>query len=133
LGANLLGYRDGGRIAADERFPLRKAALYEVPLIVLDGDEMLPVGRLPTYQVPYLLLDRLSAGAYCRQSACPWAGDWWLRPFRDLSLQIEAHGTDDRLCATAQPTEACAGALAATRGWQLELLRMIDQAGPASS
>lgn len=128
LGANLLGYRQGGRIAADEPFPQRNAALYEVPLLVLDRGELLSVGRLPTYQIPYLLLDRLSEGAYCRENACPWLGDWRNRPFRDIVLRIEAHGADEQACLMSRPTEGCEQALSATLGWQFELLRMIEAA-----
>ena len=128
LGANLLGYREGGRIDRDEPLPLRRAALYEVPLLVLDRGELLPVGRLATYQIPYLLLDRLSAGDFCRQNSCPWQGDWRSRPFRDLTLRVEGHGAGEQVCVAAAPGEACAAALDDARGWQLELLRMIDEA-----
>ena len=132
LGANLLGYRQGGRISADEPFPLRRAALYEVPLIVLDRGDLVPVGRLPTYQIPYLLLDRLSAGAYCRATACPWRADWRERPFRDLVIRVQADGAGERACVAGAPTSACARPLADARRWQLELLRMIEDAAPAS-
>jgi hypothetical protein len=87
---------------------------------------------LSTYQIPYLLLDRLSEGAYCRENGCPWTGDRRLRPFRDITLQLEARGTGERVCAASRPTGTCAKTLAVARGWQLELFRMIDEAEPAS-
>jgi hypothetical protein len=132
LGANLSGYRDGGRIAPDEPFALRKAALYEVPLLLLDRGELVPVGRLPTFQIPYLLLDRLSAGAYCRKNGCPWSGNWRHRPFRDMSIRIGARGADEQVCEPARPTTACERTLREARGWQVELLRVIGATAPAS-
>ena len=132
LGANLSGYREGGRIAPDEPFPLRKAALYEVPLLLLDRGELVPVGLLPTFQIPYLLLDRLSAGAYCRKNGCPWFGDWRYRPFRDMSIQVDARGVDERVCEPARPSKACEHTLRDARGWQVELLRVIGASAPAS-
>jgi Sulfatase len=132
LGANLSGYREGGRIAPDEPFALRKAALYEVPLLLLDRGELVPVGRLPTFQIPYLLLDRLSAGAYCRKNGCPWSGDWRYRPFRDMSIRVEARGTDEEVCERARPSTACERTLREARGWQVELLRVIGATAPAS-
>jgi hypothetical protein len=132
LGSNFLGYRKGGRIAAGERAPLRQAALYEVPLLVLDRGELLPVGRLPTYQIPYLLLDRLTEGAFCHRNGCAWDGQWGLRPFRDLILSFETHGAAARACAPASATEPCKQALEVTRAWQRELARMIGL-GPVES
>lgn len=131
LGPNFKGYRTGGRLpAVDYAPPLRKAAMFETPLLVLDAGELVPVGRLPAFLVPELILDRLSGGGHCRANACAHREAWRLRPFRDHSLEIEAHGPGERLCPAAAhgpgavpPPPDCAGAAERSRGWLAAMWR----------
>jgi hypothetical protein len=130
LGRDFAGYRFGGRVASDEPDPLRRASLYEVPLLVLDAGEHVAVGRLPTYLIPYLVLDRLTGGRFCQANSCEFQSPWRLRPFRDFALVVEANGGGERLCPDLEATtEPCQAPAAETLAWQLELLDLIDQHG----
>jgi hypothetical protein len=134
LGPNFEGFRRGGRIAPDDPWPLARAALYEVPLLILDRGELLPVGRLPTYLIPYVVLDRLSQGAFCKQNGCAWQRPWRLRVFRDFAILVEAHSAGEILCAPLDATTApCDQAAERSRAWQLEILKLVgaDDATPS--
>lgn len=122
LGADFEGQRDGGLIAANERDPLGRAAMYEVPLILLDRGALVPLGRLPTYLIPYAVLDRLNPD----DADGAWDTPWRLRPFRDRAIRVEAGRSDERRCSVEQPTEACAQVADHVRAWQLELLNLIE-------
>lgn len=137
LGPNYRGYRAGGRLpAVDDAPPLQKAAMFETPLLVLDAGEVVPVGRLPAYLLPGLILDRLSGGGHCRANACAHRDAWRLRPFRDLALEVEAHGPGERRCPVAREAQAatappaCAGAVARTLAWQAAMWRAFAPPGP---
>lgn len=128
LGPNFQGQRDGGRIAVDDADPLGRAAMYEVPLILLDRGELVPLGRLPTYLLPYAVLDRLGA---CGDEGCAWDAPWRLRPFRDRALLVEPDGDGERACSVDQPSLPCEDAARQALAWQLELLELIER--PASA
>ncbi len=125
LGADFAGQRQGGRIAAAEPDPFGRAALYEVPLIMLDRGQMVPLGRLPTYLIPYALVDRLLPdnvdGAWDRR--------WRLRPFRDRAILVERDGSGERVCAVQHPSADCMNASRDTQAWQVDLLDLIDGTG----
>jgi phosphoglycerol transferase MdoB-like AlkP superfamily enzyme len=123
LGPNFEGQRQGGRIGPDDPDPLSHAAMYEVPLILLDRGEMVPLARLPTYLLPYAILDRLGA---CGEDGCGWDTPWRLRPFRDRALLVERDGDRERPCSVGQPDADCEVAARQARAWQIELLDLIE-------
>jgi hypothetical protein len=137
LGPNYRGYRAGGRLPPeDDAPPLHRAAMFETPLLVLDGSEAVPLGRLPAYLLPEVILDRLSGGEYCRRNdACEHRKPWRLRPFRDHAMEVEAHGRGERFCPTRTETLAeaaglpCAAAAARSRAWDAALFRALG--GPS--
>jgi Sulfatase len=133
LGPDFEGYRRGGRIAPDDPEPLKQAAVYEVPLLVIDAGKPVPLGRLPSYLIPYVVLDGLTQGEFCRRNGCAWKAPWRLRPFRDFVLLVEAHGTGTRLCASFDTSsQPCRGPVTAALAWQLQLLDLLDGTRPGS-
>jgi Sulfatase len=127
LGPDFEGYRQGGRIALDEPDPLRRAALYEVPLLIYEAGELLPLGRLPSYLIPYVVLDRLTDGKFCRRNGCARETPWRLRPFRDGALIVAAEGNEERLCTLDLRSGPCQGAIAHSLAWELQLLDMVER------
>lgn len=132
LGANLSGYRAGGRIAEGGSAPnMRDEALYETPLLIFDGDHLLRIGKLPTWQLPEVLLNILSEGAYCAQMRCASEQEVRLRPYYDFAMLIDAETGRTTICeqraamANAHPDPACLQALTNARAMQAMLARLL--------
>jgi hypothetical protein len=127
LGPDFEGQRAGGLNPAEEPDPFGHATLYEVPLILLDRGEIVPLRRLPTYLIPYAVVDRLAPG----EVEIGWDGPWRLRPFRDRAILVERDGPGERVCSVQKPTEDCRITARHAQAWQVDLLDLIDGAGPA--
>lgn len=132
LGANFAGYRRGGRVPpGQESTPLRSRALYETPLLILDGPRLVDVGRLPAWQIPEIVIDILSEGKYCASRNCASSREVYIRPFFDFLLLLSPRDEESPVCELRGAPEGqhrdsrCAEAVREARALQQALARML--------